>query len=604
MISAKILQVQRKSIMTHYLRIIKLLTIASTVTLFFFIITTYAMPISKVYTTDYLNCLTDFGRLFLLSFPFMLKIGKRSVLFSSGQAILVSIVVPLVNILLVSLSRDAKTINLSSLVVKCFVYLLLVALFIYISLARDPLFLLLGVTVLMGLDLLYAALFLDYPTAATICFIVYQVLWVFYPFLILLQYIQESNAIRDLLSLRSSKYIDSTLIVWASRKSSFKLGIYNEKLVACIPTKKSLDKVQNEALLRITYGNRNFVRCYGFTMVDSQLYFVVERTSYSLQDFLCKVSLNRFRLTSVLYMIDCAKALQYVHSIDSNCVYKNLSIASFEYADDGFVKLKDLGQSDEKIIQQGNFVAPELTEILEARIMTQAVDIFSLAIVFLEILYPKEKDHTVAWPIFHQSFMTAIPGSSAKMSDLLTKMLAKDPQTRPSIHDVVADLDIIFYEYFKDVMDRIHVEGFILGSTLITTVLDNNFACNEKEADRLCHKLLEQNIIKHVAQVPLLSKKMLKLVGSSTNTSYLRTTSLSDSSISSLEMDLSGIEFDPDKYYKINTKHSRPPSHAYTEIPPDPNDHRPDLTSGPSSVYFGYHLEPDQETVLSRETEF
>jgi serine/threonine protein kinase len=394
------------------------------------------------------------------------------------------------------------------------------------------------------------------------------------------------------------------MIAWKDRflprclRLSGKLGSYQNSDIVCVATEKQITAVQQEVLLRVTYANRNFVKCYGFTLLCCEPFLVTERTAHSLRYYIEVVSFSRFRPTSILYMSDCAKALQYLHSIDSNFVHKTLTMESFDYSTDGYAKLKDLGHSEQKLIQHGDYVAPEISQIVEGRIISQAVDICSLAIIFLEMLHPNER--SLIW--IHHLMSSNNLGSS--LSQLLLKMSAKDPFQRPTVHDVVADLDVIFYHYFKDVVDKLNIEGVILGSSLVTLLLEQNLACNPVESLRLCYKLLDQNIIKHVAQVPLLSKKMLKIVsnsGTNTTTTYLETTASpsAKSSLSSLEMDLSGIEFDLEKYYKVNRSFDAPIHLPQIMLP----EAKPDPVSTPSSIYLGMY-DHDRETVISRETEF
>jgi serine/threonine protein kinase len=400
---------------------------------------------------------------------------------------------------------------------------------------------------------------------------------------------------------KSTKYIDCTLIKWTNKLA----GFYGDDEVLCIPINKSIDRIHNEALLRITYSNINFVRCYGFTVIDYQMFFVMEKTLYNLKYFIDQVSHERKKATSLLYIYDCARAIQYLHSIDSNCIHKNLTLESFEYSKNGICKLADFGTVGnsvlhENILHENTFLAPEVYGLVEGRTVSQALDIFSLGTVFWEILNPNEiKKFTgiTRRPILTKQIL---PDEAVGLMSLMNKMWSNCISERPTIHEVVTDVDNVFYNTFKKIIDDLNITGMFVGSNLINLLQKEGYACSDIEAIRLASKLLEVNIIRYVSKIHLIPKKVLLSVTSAT-TSNVETSPSDDieSQESSLELDLTSLDFDPTKYYRVHKKHidrvSLDIASIYSMFTGESSVLDSEVVSVRSSLFDGYYYDYEKD---------
>lgn len=556
LISSKILKVQKKSILKCYFDIITILSIISICNFIFLLFIHIAIDISGIYKSNIVG-LDDIGIYMIISFPFMMKYSRQDshhrlyILLTLIRSFSISFIYPFLS-LLFAVFIKVEDYDMVCIITKSLLTFILILLFIYINIQRDSLiFLCYAVIVMICSVLATMALSIDNVILQRSAYTIYCILLLLNPFILLNQYTLETEKTRNFLKSKSSKYIDSTILSDIQQISKHYTGLYNNRKVVCYYLNKSIDHIHNECLMRMTYVNSNFVVCYGFTMIKNRFYIILEDCEHNAYTLINKPTFNgSYTPSKLIYLSDCAKAIQYLHSIDSNCVYRNLTIHSFELSVDNFFKLRDLGSYFGSNIDtvMDDFMAPEYFRTFSSGVvLKQSLDIFSLATVFYEILFPKRSKSILIWSntsndeIEVRSKHPFIPEPlNDELSKLLIEMWSYNEEYRPSIHEIVTSLDVIMYTEFKHIIQDIIDYNTLYSGTELMNILVSNEICQSDMVKRICDMILRLNIIKYI---PTLALNVSISIRDEETSSY-----------SSNEYDLNGLIFNECHTYKIVKK--------------------------------------------------
>lgn len=234
----------------------------------------------------------------------------------------------------------------------------------------------------------------------------------------------------------------------------------DERLQKDVAVKVILDKIaqrkdlverferEARATARLEHPNVAKVHFYG-TYDDKPFYAMELIRGWSL-DQLCEAR-SRFTLDQLLSLFaQCAEGLQA--ALDAGIVHRDIKPANLMVTREGVVKVVDFGLarlSDEKSMTRSGtvmgtpfYIAPE---IVAAKVSDHRADIYSLGIsLFQMIAGAPPFDAETPYGVMMQHIQAPIPdlsrfapGLPAAVQELVTDMLAKDPDDRPLDHRAV-----------------------------------------------------------------------------------------------------------------------------------------------------------------------
>ena len=527
-------------ILSHYLKNIKILAYISYLYLLILIIVIFILyfviPNSDT-DTDNFNQLFSINNILLLVFPFMVKLrnirlieplhletGSKSDLFISfGKSCIFAFIPIIIEVIIILTNKTLLNIQESYLIIiKSIDYVIIWFIGLYVTLNYEHYpryFLLLAATTYyMILDIAYSIVYNYNINVSTVIYIVLRFSWLFYPLIILNQYMVETKNFRIYMNKKSSMFIDEVLLIRANDDILIYDNVRVElELVDPILASDylSIEKMHSILLCKNSYDSSYFVRYYGFTVIGNKKYWVVEHSLYTLDEY-CKT--NKLNIiTAMLFIVDCTNAIKYFHSLDPTNIYKTLNINSFYISTNGKkIKLKNIIKNDDNFIPITDcaLVAPELYSIA---LKTQALDIFLLANVYYDIL--------------HSNKSIIIPDS---IDLLMMQMWSSDPSLRPSIIEVSTDIDVMCKLKLNKILEpsdyNITLLKTFLGYTLVEILLGTSLrkitntsntsitsitpvtsetsesssfiANNNMEAIKICNTLFDNHIIKHVCDLP------------------------------------------------------------------------------------------------------
>ncbi|KAG6612529.1 TKL protein kinase [Phytophthora cinnamomi] len=212
-------------------------------------------------------------------------------------------------------------------------------------------------------------------------------------------------------------------------------------------TEEVVGEFSHEAALCAAFSHPNIVEFYGMCICPPTICLVYELCAYTLEDVLTtrgkylehrrtiwlgqshdgnngdsKLELQRMQL-NIAYMLDCSRAVAYVHSFTPPFLHRDIKPANFQLDTDNNLKLTDFSDSrrlpSEIPISTANsscnssssmspaFAKPKMTvtgtvdymapELINSRTglaaYAEAADIYSLAITFWDMLYPDREKY-------------------------------------------------------------------------------------------------------------------------------------------------------------------------------------------------------------------
>ena len=256
-------------------------------------------------------------------------------------------------------------------------------------------------------------------------------------------------------------------------------------------TEESIRHCRHEVDINTEFYHPNIVACFGMTICPPHLISVFEFGFTNLSDFL----LTRVGLVfRHLIMLDICQGLQYLHSngiIHRDIKPDNIMIC---YSKKGYVaKIIDLGESricvsdPMTIIGTPQYLAPEMlipiqtSDIVGRSLYGKAIDIFSLSIVFWEIIHQRQDIFPEHWTQcdilngFREGYRPEITSPHfPEVVALLPLMWHANPDFRPSIDYIT--------EYIFDTCTQLSLN---LQSS-IEYLLHHRHAFTLQEALRVC----------------------------------------------------------------------------------------------------------------------
>jgi len=236
--------------------------------------------------------------------------------------------------------------------------------------------------------------------------------------------------------------------------------ILRDELFADDNSKK---RFKREAAIIDKLRHPNIIRVFEIGASNEKLFLAMEFLEGTTLDAKIKQEGQLSFRESLHIMVQISDALAYIHS--KNIIHRDLKPANImlieKNGDPNFVKLLDFGlakmELESRLTQSGNFLgtlqylAPE--QVLDAY-SVPANDIFSMGVIFYLMLCGKRPfTGETAIDIMRQviikepaSVSECSPDIPAELDTLVMKMLAKEPQQRPSaesVRDTLQSLDII-----------------------------------------------------------------------------------------------------------------------------------------------------------------
>ncbi|EEY53571.1 protein kinase [Phytophthora infestans T30-4] len=274
----------------------------------------------------------------------------------------------------------------------------------------------------------------------------------------------------------------------------YTLQHFNEEVVG---------EFSHEAALCAALRHPNIVEFFGLCVCPPTVCLVSELCQYTLKDVLAargtvherrhiswfghkneddhdSVDLQRMQL-NIAFMLDCSRAVAYVHSFSPPVLHRDLKPASFLLDQDYTVKLSDFSDSRRlpsevsvstaSLNSGASTLQPKMTvtgtveymapEMIDSRTgiaaYAEAADVYSLAITFWDILYPHREKYPDTSNNHFLIFESVLKGSRPPIEDdepinedvpsrlleLITSAWRSDPRTRPTAQQVVKELENI-----------------------------------------------------------------------------------------------------------------------------------------------------------------
>ncbi|OWZ03467.1 TKL protein kinase, partial [Phytophthora megakarya] len=220
-------------------------------------------------------------------------------------------------------------------------------------------------------------------------------------------------------------------------------------------TEEVVGELSHEAALCASLSHPNIVSFYGMCVCPPTVCLVTELCQYTLDDvlvtrgkhresqraFWCgknrddndlNLDLQRMQL-NVAYMLDCSRAVAYIHSFSPPFLHRNIKPANFLVDVDNTLKLTDFSDSrrlpneipasnlginnqpiQPKMTVTGtvNYMAPEMIgSSTGLAAYAEAADVYSLAITFWDILFPDREKYPDAGNNHNIVFESVLRGS-------------------------------------------------------------------------------------------------------------------------------------------------------------------------------------------------
>jgi serine/threonine protein kinase len=269
-------------------------------------------------------------------------------------------------------------------------------------------------------------------------------------------------------------------------------------------TEEIVGEFSHEAALCASLSHPNIVEFFGMCVCPPTVCLVSELCQYTLGDVLATrrrhrqttwlghqheeelddATLDNQRLQlNVAYMLDCSRAVAYVHSFSPPFLHRDIKPANFLLGKDNTLKLTDFSDSrrlpseipvsvasETSASTLAVLVQPKMTvtgtvdymapEMIGSRTglasYGEAADVFSLAITFWEMLHPRcekypgtNSNHLLVFegvlsgsrpPIDEHEMAGAVP---RRLLELITSAWRNDPSLRPTAQQLVKELEEI-----------------------------------------------------------------------------------------------------------------------------------------------------------------
>jgi tRNA A-37 threonylcarbamoyl transferase component Bud32 len=238
------------------------------------------------------------------------------------------------------------------------------------------------------------------------------------------------------------------------------LKVYKPKQITDLMVRQWSHEIE----LTLSLQHPNIIKCYGVSIIAPKVAVVFEYCQRNLTDYIMRYEMNS--LMAVALMLDIASGVAYLHSrsiihrdikADNVMVCPCKSVYVAKLIDFGESRQFEQTQSAMTVIGTPHYIAPEMLELIPdsssvARaVYDQKVDIFSMAVVFWEIMHSGKNIFPTEWSIadimhavrngFRPEVDNTVLDQFPEIVGLITQMWARDPHTRPSAKRVVAFLE-------------------------------------------------------------------------------------------------------------------------------------------------------------------
>ncbi|KAL3667425.1 hypothetical protein V7S43_007651 [Phytophthora oleae] len=308
-------------------------------------------------------------------------------------------------------------------------------------------------------------------------------------------------------------------------------------------TEEVVAEFSHEAALCASLSHPNIVQFYGMCVCPPTVCLVTELCQYTLKDLLVtrrenpknRQNLQRMQL-NVAYMLDCSRALAYVHRFSPPLLHRDIKPANFLLNGENTLKLTDFSNSrrlpseipsisgmptlQPKMTVTGtvNYMAPEMIDSSTGlAAYAEPADVYALSITFWDMLYPdREKyptagrNHNLVFEEVLQGLRPSIGEEDAipqRVLELITSAWRSDPKTRPTAQQLVVELEKIQEELLaalaQDLLNDFSSENLeysdktFTGERAIVRMEQLNAVESKSEAVRLGRALMDAGFLHH-----------------------------------------------------------------------------------------------------------
>jgi tRNA A-37 threonylcarbamoyl transferase component Bud32 len=292
-------------------------------------------------------------------------------------------------------------------------------------------------------------------------------------------------------------------------------GDYHNKKVALkvyMPaeiTREAIAHWSQEVGLSVLLKHPNVIECYGLVVVPPKVIVVFEYCRYNLADYLSVTRISA--LIAISLMIDISCALDYLH--DMNVIHRDLKAENIMICKcEGSIhaKIIDFGESRHltrgsmTIIGTPQYLAPEVLNVASNQgnrsFYDQKADVFSLSIVFWEILHNGGNPYPRTWSMqdillanrngYRPPIHNGVHGDIIK---LIESMWSTNPMDRPHIKYVYKKLLEFQKRYIKSLLAS---TGELLWTDekLTCYFINNNFVTRKTETKKLIQFIRDYNL--------------------------------------------------------------------------------------------------------------
>lgn len=232
-------------------------------------------------------------------------------------------------------------------------------------------------------------------------------------------------------------------------------GMYGRKMVALkvyTPseiTHKVVHRWARETSISMLLSHPNIVRCYGICIAPPKMVVVMEYCKHTLLTHLRKRSLTyRHKL---LFMLDISRAISFLH--DRGVIHRDIKSTNIMVRD-GLAKIIDFSESRHRdvssmtVVGTPQYIAPEMLTGGPSAQYSYKVDIFSMGILFWEILhdgqliYPSQYSIAQILRAIHNGYRPRIDTDmDEQMINLITRMWSNNVSERPTAKEVLCELE-------------------------------------------------------------------------------------------------------------------------------------------------------------------
>ncbi|KAK1932517.1 Serine/threonine-protein kinase STY8 [Phytophthora citrophthora] len=313
-------------------------------------------------------------------------------------------------------------------------------------------------------------------------------------------------------------------------------------------TEEVVGEFSHEAALCASLSHPNIVQFFGMCVCPPTVCLVTELCQFTLEDLLgtrrkTPTKSRQSLLLNVAYMLDCSRALAYIHSFSPSLLHRDIKPANLHLDQDNTLKLTDFSHSrrlpseipnttgmttnpkfQPKMTVTGtiDYMAPEMIKSSTGlAAYAEPADVYSLSITFWDLLYPDREKYPTAGKNHHLVFEGVLRGLRPsierhddteeaipdRLLELITFAWRNDPKTRPTAHQLVVELEKIQEEILaplaQDLLNDFSSENLeradktFTGDRTVVRLEQINMFESKGQAVRLGRALMDAGFLHH-----------------------------------------------------------------------------------------------------------